>query len=90
MFIQSIPCAQIPSFPPNGQAPWNAQVGLGCPGMCGGSGMGLFDSGFDISNWGWEEWLTVVGGLYAVVSVFSTTSRAARSVHRKTRAALRA
>ena len=90
MFIQSIPCAQIPQFPPNGQAPWNRQVGLGCAGVCGCSGMGLFDSGFDPSTWGWPEWLTVAGGLYAAFAVFSTTKRAARSVHRKTRAALRA
>ena len=90
MFVSSIPCAQIPQFPPNGQAAWDRKTGLGCPGVCGCSGMGLFDSGFDPSTWGIAEWLTVAGGLYVVIAVFSTTKRAARSVHRKTRAAIRA
>jgi hypothetical protein len=95
MFVPSTPCAQIPQFPPNGQAAWNRQVGLGCVATCAGvpvvgCGMGLFDLGFDPTTWGWAEWLTVAGGLYVALAVFSTTKRAARSVHRKTRAALRA
>ena len=78
MFVPSTPCAQIPQFPPNGQAAWNRQVGLGCPGVCGG--MGLFDSGFDPSTWGIGEWATVLGGLYVVFAVFSTTKRGVSAV----------
>ncbi len=80
MFIQSIPCAQIPQFPPNGQAPWNAQVGLGCPGVCGGRGVGLFDEGFDPSTWGVGEWAVVAGGLYLAFAVFFTTKRGTQAV----------
>ena len=80
MFIQSIPCAQIPQFPPNGQAAWDRQTGLGCPGVCGCSGMGLFDSGFDPTTWGIAEWLTVAGGLYVAFSLLFTTKRAASAV----------
>ena len=88
MFIQSIPCAQTPAFPPNNTVPWTNQ-GFGC--ACGlGCGVGLFDSGLDFSQWGIAEVVTVAGGLYVLYSVFSTTKRAAKSVHRKTRAALRA
>jgi len=28
MFVPSIPCAQIPQFPPNGQAAWDRKTGL--------------------------------------------------------------
>jgi len=84
MFVQSIPCAQYPQFPPNSMAPWDSRVGLGCPGLCCGSGcgVGLFDSGFDVSTWGWQEWLTVAGGLYLAFSVLFTTKRAAGAVAR--------
>jgi len=90
MFVQSIPCAQYPQFPPNSMAPWDSRVGLGCPGLCCGSGcgVGLFDSGFDVSTWGWQEWLTVAGGLYLAFSLFFTTKRgiaAARELPRKRR-----
>lgn len=92
MLVPSIPCAQTPAFPPNNTIPWTNQgLGCGCGQGCGmGCGMGLFDSGLDFSQWGLTEWGTLLGGLYMLFSVFSTTRRAARSVHRKTRAALRA
>jgi hypothetical protein len=80
MFIQSVPCGQVPSFPPNGQAAWDRQVGLGCPGMCGCGGMGLFDSGLDFSQWGIGEWATVAGVLYIAFSVFFTTKRGTQTV----------
>ena len=90
MYVASIPCAQYPQFPPNSMAPWDSRVGLGCPGLCCGSGcgVGLFDSGFDVSTWGWQEWLTVAGGLYLAFSLFFTTKRgiaAARELPRKRR-----
>ena len=85
MFIQSIPCGQIPQYPANGQATWNRQVGLGCVATCAGvpvvgCGMGLFDSGFDPTTWGIGEWATVLGGLYVVFAVFSTTKRGVSAV----------
>lgn len=62
--------------------------GLGCG--CGGSrcgrgcncGVGYFDSGLDVSGWGWAEWLTVVGGVYVLASTVFTTSRGVRAVGR--------
>ena len=47
--------------------------GLGCG--CN-KGMGLFDSGFDISTWSIGEWSIVGIAVYAVLSMFFTTSRA--------------
>jgi len=48
--------------------------GMGC--ACESKGMGLFDSGFDISGWGWLEWgLAGLGG-YMVLSTVFTTQRA--------------
>lgn len=53
---------------------------VGCDGKCGG--LGLFESGIDISQWGWQEWgLALLGG-YVVMSVVSTTSRVGRSAGR--------
>ena len=67
-------------------------VGLGCaPGgacHCGGKcqhGMGIFDSGTDISGWGWEEWSVVGVGAFAVLSMFSATQSGVRSVRRAVR-----
>ena len=79
-------------------APGTAMVqrlnGLGCPcengGMgCACGGMGLFDSGMDISQWTWQEWFVVGLGGYVVVSMFFTTRRAARQVHQGTKQRLR-
>lgn len=48
--------------------------GLGCD--CRGCrGLGLFDSGLNLSGWGWPEWLAVFVGVYVVISVFSSTRR---------------
>lgn len=68
-------------------------VGLGCaPGgacHCGGKckqhGMGIFNSGTDISGWGWQEWGVVGIGAFAVWSMFSTTSRGVSTVKRSYR-----
>ena len=42
--------------------------------------MGLFDSGFDPSGWGWQEFGIVGLGAYMLLSTISTTKRAARRV----------
>jgi hypothetical protein len=44
--------------------------------------MGLFDSGFDVSSWGWQEWAVAAGAVYVAVSVLFTTKRAAGAVAR--------
>lgn len=48
-------------------------------GSCG-RGLGLFDSGWDISTWGWQEWAIVALGGYMLFSTVSTTGRAARGL----------
>lgn len=57
------------------------------PASCGQQlyGLGMFDSGLDWTQWGWQEWLTAGIGLYAVLSMASATSRGARTVRRKLR-----
>jgi hypothetical protein len=50
--------------------------GMGCGCGCDScAGIGLFDSGMDITNWGWTDWLAAGLGLYTVFSLFSTTKR---------------
>jgi len=55
--------------------------GLGCP--CAGlgcdcnGGLGLFDSGFDFTQWGAGEWAMVVIGAYVLFSTVWTTGKAA-------------
>ena len=72
MYLQSIPCA----------AGNPVQAGLGCPGLCcgGGCGLGIFDSGFDVSQWGLAEWVVGAAAVYVAFSVFSTTKRGVRAV----------
>lgn len=84
MYLTSIPCAA--------GNPVQTQAGMGCLGSCcgGGCGLGLFDSGMDFSQWGVAEYATLAGGLYVLFSVFSTTKRAVKTVHRKARAARKA
>jgi hypothetical protein len=43
-------------------------------------GLGLFESGFDFSQWTWQEWLVVGMGGYMLTSMFFTGRRAARQV----------
>ncbi len=52
--------------------------GLGC--ACDQKGMGLFDSGLDISGWGFAEWGSIFAGALMLVSTVSTTHRAVRHV----------
>jgi hypothetical protein len=64
-------------------------VGLsGCGCGCGGSkpacnsGLGYFDTGWDISGWGWMEWGTVLVAAYMLMSTFQATGRSYRKVSR--------
>jgi hypothetical protein len=51
-------------------------AGCGCDGGCTKKGLGLFDSGFDPSTFGWPEWLVVGLGGYVATSLFFGTGRA--------------
>lgn len=65
----------VPSLPKPG---FSISRGLGCAcgcGTCQNRGLGYFDTGWDISGWGWMEWGTVLLGAYIVMSTFSTTKR---------------
>jgi hypothetical protein len=57
-----------------------AGMGCACGGRCGG--LGLFESGVDVSGWGWPEWAVVIFGGYALISVLFTTKRAVATVQR--------
>jgi len=54
--------------------------GMGC--ACGGQccGMGLFDSGLDLTQWGWPEIVIAGLALWGLASVFSTGKRTASAV----------
>jgi len=60
--------------------------GLGCGGNCGCSdcskGMGLFDSGMDYTGWGFGEWAAIGLGVYILISLTFTTSRAGKAIAR--------
>ena len=96
-YVATIPCAQStgPVGLVTGQTPLS-QAGLGCPG-CGGTcgqvgvpGLGLFDSGLDVSTWGIGEWACVAGGAYLLMAMFQTTRKASAAVRRKGKAMRRA
>ena len=73
--------------------PWTAaqesqMAGMGCAscgGCCQQKGMGLFDAGFDFSQWNWTEWALVALGAYVVVSMINDTRSAVVTVRRKAR-----
>jgi len=45
-------------------------------------GLGLFDSGMDLSSWGIGEWAIVGIGLFALFSMFQTGKRGVGSVRK--------
>jgi hypothetical protein len=56
------------------------------PGMgCAQTGLGIFDSGMDLSGWGIPEWLIVAVGLYGAISLFSDTKRTVGTVRKSRR-----
>lgn len=66
-----------------------AAMGLGCGCNCGGrcqrAGMGLFDTGLDVTGWGVTEWLIVGAGaglLYTLVRGKSQRYRRTRHFRR--------
>lgn len=54
----------------------------GCGGTCQGTGLGLFDSGFDFTTWGIPEWSVVGLGVYVLFSAFGDTRRGVQRVGR--------
>lgn len=52
--------------------------GMGCG--CKKCGLGLFDTGLDVSGWSWPEYALVALGGYMVMSTVFTTGRAARRI----------
>src|ERR1039458_10889058 len=81
-YIYGFPCPYDsvmdpgPALPALLQATGLSGCGCGCGGECG---MGYFDSGFDISGWGFAEWGTGIFAGYAFVSLFMDTKRSVRS-----------
>ena len=66
-----------------------ASMGLGCAcgGDCGncGNGLGLFDSGFDLTQWGWPEYAVAAFAVYALFGAWTTTKRGVRSAGERIR-----
>jgi hypothetical protein len=66
--------------------------GCGCGGSCGGGcygGLGLFDSGLDVSQWGLGEWAAVAVGVYVLGSLVGDTRRAGRRAGRAVKSSYR-
>jgi hypothetical protein len=65
--------------------------GCGCGGTCGGCGdhhlhgMGLFDTGFDLTGWGIGEWAVAGVGLYTLFKIIGDTKRVTSSVKKSSR-----
>lgn len=72
----------------------HSKKGMGCSCGCGGGpgcsenegmgalGLGLFDSGLDISGWGIGEWSTVAVAGFLAVKLFTGTKRATKGYKR--------
>lgn len=60
------------------------KMGLGCS-SCQSKGVGLFDSGLDVSGWGIAEWAIAGIGIYALASTFVQTKRNYQRVRRVVR-----
>ena len=71
---------------PKNPAPMPAPVlkpsGLGCACGCNSCGLGLFESGFDISQWGVGEWAAVAGIAYLTASIIGDVGRGASRVRK--------
>lgn len=60
------------ALPAAAPAAVRSRLGLGCG--CA-EGLGMFDGGFNVSSWGWQEWGVIALGAYALVSMVFTTGR---------------
>lgn len=62
--------------------------GCHCGGTCAdcsGSGLGLFDAGFDVTQWGAGEWIAALGIGYLAVSLVGDMGRGAGRIQRSVR-----
>lgn len=59
--------------------------GLGCACLSGVNGLGLFDTGLDLSGWGPMEWAVIGLGAFALYSMVSTTGRGVRGARKAVR-----
>lgn len=85
MYISITNCPSSPSLAGNlGMGGLRGLRGCACGGCGMGQprGMGLFDTPFDLSTWGWPEWGIAILGGYALFSMIFTSSRAQRSISR--------
>lgn len=73
-----------------GCPPASGLSGCGCGGSCGGCGshshgMGLFDSGLDYTQWGWQEWAALAAIVYVGHKIISDVGSAGKRVSRSYR-----
>ena len=76
---------QPPALPNPGLSGYR---GVGCGCGCGGScktGLGYFDTGWDISGWSYMEWGTVLAIAYMLISTVTTTQRGYKKVRKRIR-----
>ncbi len=64
-------------------------LGCGCTKPCNGCGLGLFESGTDISGWSWQEYAIAGVAAYAAVSMLFTTRSAVEGTRQGVRRARR-
>lgn len=82
------PLDSVPVPAPILYTPGGGLSGCHCGGGCGGScahGMGLFESGLDMTQWGAGEWITAGLGLYLLGSFMGDVGRAKQSVSKSVR-----
>jgi hypothetical protein len=81
MYRLSIPCA--------GNSTTQLAGGLGCVqcgGTCGqGQGLGLFDSGLDLTGWGWPEYAVAAVSVWGILGIFGSSRRAYSGVSKAVR-----
>jgi hypothetical protein len=66
----------------------NRGIGCSCGGHCdscrsSGAGLGLFDSGLDLTQWGIGEWAAVAGGVYLLSKLLGDVKRVRKVAKRR-------
>jgi hypothetical protein len=85
------PADSVPIPAPILLTPGGGLSGCHCGGTCGGCGghshgMGLFDTGLDLTGWGVAEYSVVGIGLYTLFKIIGDTRRVTSSVRKSSRA----
>lgn len=72
-----------PKSPPQFYAPASTMgLGCGCGGTCGGCGapgLGMFESGLNVSGWGLGEWLAIGAGIAIAAAALGKGKRTMRT-----------